>query len=86
MKKPDYFYIACMPTMIMATPPEEQQDCIKEKCQDCLKEIWVSVKKREMRRKTPQSKTICLFCAAKLSNEHKHNGDDVEVIDLHQPH
>ncbi len=62
MKLDKSFYIGCVPVHVSPNHPTDQTPCIQEDCPHCKRPMWVSEKKRAMRKKIPTAKIYCLEC------------------------
>jgi len=84
MKKP-YFYVACMPVAVSPTPDPEQKECQIEQCPKCNTDMWVSIKKREMRAKNPKKiKIWCGDCCIKRAYELGYTSEQIEIVDINR--
>lgn len=68
------------PVKIYPSPPDDQYNCIIEKCPKCGQYMWISEKKRTIRALLPddESKTMCWECMA----EYVKSFTDVDIINL----
>jgi hypothetical protein len=67
MKMPDLSkmtmgIIGCVSVEDSPIPDPEQKNCVVENCLACKQEIWVSEKKRELRKEHPKLVTMCMRC------------------------
>ncbi|HWW39858.1 hypothetical protein [Pedobacter sp.] len=76
--------IGCIPVDAQPTHPDDQEDCIIEKCPLCKKDMWVSKKKRRLRDNTILLKKVQIYCLLCLAKEAIEQGvlDDLEMIDI----
>ncbi len=69
-------YIFCAPLSLCPNPPDDQQDCVVEKCPQCDVDMWVSIKKRKIRdnakiKKKNDVKVWCGICVVKEQIGHQ---------------
>lgn len=69
--------IACIPVKLHPTHPKDQTSCTQEKCPHCHEMMWVSEKKRKLRKRL-SIKAYCAICITKMIDPK----NDLEIIDL----
>jgi len=75
-----YIYVGCIPVRSLPHAPEDTSPCIQMICLGCTRPMWVSEKKREMKKKKPSKVQIyCYDCLVKWSYE---QGFEPELIDI----
>lgn len=77
-----YTYIGCIPVKAHPTHPTDQSPCIIKACPGCKERMWVSEKKRAMKKRNPTKvKIYCFLCLVKASNE---QGYEPEIFDINK--
>lgn len=77
----DQMIIACPPLSHFKEPPKEQKDCVVEECPACNEKMWVSIKKRNLRKKDKNVDIYCIFC---IVTNCKDQEFEPEIIDLNK--
>jgi hypothetical protein len=67
-------YLICMPKRFGRNAPINQEDCKIERCPKCDRQMWVSLKKRQVRENAAINKKNnvniwCAICIAKLQKK-----------------
>lgn len=71
--------LLCIPLSYMVTPPKDQGDPQVGHCEKCNCEIWVSLKKRTLKKNTPNIfEVLCGYC---VKNDAK-DGDTFIQVDI----
>jgi hypothetical protein len=78
----DVMYVICVPLKDMKTPPKDQKGCLVEKCPMCECNMWVSEKKRAIRKKNKNIKLFCAYCVMKDAQKNGYDIANAEVIDI----
>lgn len=75
-----YTFIGCIPIKACTTHPTDQSPCIIKTCGLCKEQMWVSQKKRLMKKRNPTKVRIyCLLC---LHKEAVAQGYEAEIMDI----
>ena len=78
-----YTYIGCIPVSACPDHPEDQTNCIKRLCKLCHQPMWVSEKKRALKKADPSKyKIYCLLCIFKTALSQGYDSTNLEVIDI----
>lgn len=75
--------IVCKPSSLEA--PKDQENPQVEECPSCKRGMWVSDKKRKIRKNYPQALIICMLCGLKIEKGRRDLGiPPSEFIDLNK--
>lgn len=78
--------IGCISTKDSKTSPEGQVNCTIEKCEGCSNPIWVSEKKRMIRKEKPELVTLCMNCAVVVMGVlEEMGGTKINIVDVSKP-
>ena len=83
IKEKHIVLIAGIPTEDCPDHPDDQVDCIIQKCPKCRCDMWVSKNKRDLRERTPKKlcKFMCWPCALKFIYKEKEISEiEIKVI------
>lgn len=74
--------IGCIPVSMAPTPPADQEDCQKQGCEVCSTAVWVSVKKRTLKKLNPDYIIMCMHCCVIAADVMKDGNGTVEVRNI----
>lgn len=78
-----YTYVGCVPVAAHPTHPPDQYKCIQKNCLSCDEKMWISKKKRAMKKLNPTKvKIYCFFCIVVAMKIQGYSVDDVELADI----
>ena len=87
MSEKEKMKIMCIPVKYLSSPPVEQTNCIIENCPDCNEEMWVSEKKRNMRKQHGNRCALkCGICHVKDAMVEGYSAEDIISIDINELH
>ena len=75
-----YMYVGCIPVYACPEPPNDQSPCIKQDCPHCNREMWVSEKKRNIKKCNP--KKVKIYCLECLAVGAMNQGYEPELLDI----
>lgn len=71
----------CIPVSHMANAPIDQSPCVIEKCIMCDQDMWVSEKKRNMR-KHQNIKIFCFICIVQQQIKNGIHPNDIDLVNI----
>lgn len=74
--------VGCIPVRALPLPPEDTSPCIIEKCSSCKNKMWVSEKKRNLRKTRSNVEIYCFVCVVVSMQNQGFSKEQIRMINV----